>query len=373
MRCLKDMFLLNVVVILSTAIHGQNLIANPNFSDVNTCSEQDAHCAPEAWLMTSPHIPIHKDDRVLIVVHNSSKRNVRQYLQTQLLQELKKGQTYQLKIRLKAGDCVVNSFGIRFEDEFVCFKKDDLIEHPDIDLSSQFGQVRKRKQRKWMEFSVNYTARGDEKFILIGCFDSYRNQEQDFRKKPEPYKNYYYYIDEVQLIDPKIDSLPESALRVRDHLYAYDDRHTFCNYVPYQEPEVIPSGLEDKNHSQAESIFDHQPDTIVFSDVLFEFNSSELNKDATNTISQEIDRIDIASIKKIEINGYTDNVGNQKYNDKLSKERAESVKEFLMSIGVEDELIKTNGLGSRNPVASNSTEDGRAQNRRIEIYFEYKN
>lgn len=72
---------------------------------------------------------------------------------------------------------------------------------------------------------------------------------------------------------------------------------------------------------------------------------------------------------KLEINGYSDNIGGPSANKTLSEKRAERVKEYLVSMGVGAERIKTFGRGESNFVASNQTAEGRAMNRRIEIVF----
>ena len=70
---------------------------------------------------------------------------------------------------------------------------------------------------------------------------------------------------------------------------------------------------------------------------------------------------------EVEIRGYTDNVGDAKKNVKLSKNRAIAVKEWLVKHGVPATRIKANGYGLADPVAPNTTPEGRAQNRRIEF------
>ncbi|MCS7086762.1 MAG: OmpA family protein, partial [Bacteroidia bacterium] len=69
----------------------------------------------------------------------------------------------------------------------------------------------------------------------------------------------------------------------------------------------------------------------------------------------------------VEIQGYTSSTGSQEYNLKLSRLRAEAVKNFLISKGVPASKMTTVGYGDRNPIASNDTPAGRALNRRIEI------
>ncbi len=71
----------------------------------------------------------------------------------------------------------------------------------------------------------------------------------------------------------------------------------------------------------------------------------------------------------IEILGHTDNTGSPEYNKNLSEKRANAVKEYLVDQGMEPSKIKIQGFGETQPVASNDTEEGRAQNRRVEIKF----
>ncbi len=69
----------------------------------------------------------------------------------------------------------------------------------------------------------------------------------------------------------------------------------------------------------------------------------------------------------LNIQGYTDDTGTSRVNEKLSDARAEAVKSQLVAAGIPAEVIKTEGLGPAHPVASNDTPAGRRQNRRVEI------
>ena len=69
---------------------------------------------------------------------------------------------------------------------------------------------------------------------------------------------------------------------------------------------------------------------------------------------------------RIEISGHTDNVGNAKKNKKLSEKRAEACKDYLVSKGIDGGLIEAAGFSDEKPIASNDTDEGRQQNRRIE-------
>jgi len=70
---------------------------------------------------------------------------------------------------------------------------------------------------------------------------------------------------------------------------------------------------------------------------------------------------------KVKVTGYTDSVGSAAYNKKLSLRRAEAVRDYLVSIGVDPAKLEVDGAGMDNPVADNKTAAGRAKNRRVEV------
>ena len=70
---------------------------------------------------------------------------------------------------------------------------------------------------------------------------------------------------------------------------------------------------------------------------------------------------------EIEVEGHTDSVGSDAMNQSLSENRAEAVREYLLSQGVPKDAIVSRGFGKTRPLATNDTTDGRAQNRRVEI------
>jgi len=70
---------------------------------------------------------------------------------------------------------------------------------------------------------------------------------------------------------------------------------------------------------------------------------------------------------RVSIEGHTDNVGGESANMRLSQKRAEAVRDYLVSQGIASDRMTDKGFGKADPVASNETADGRAQNRRVEL------
>lgn len=106
---------------------------------------------------------------------------------------------------------------------------------------------------------------------------------------------------------------------------------------------------------------------IMASDVTFKTNQAEVRSSFYPTLNSVGVVLKKYNQTSITITGFTDNVGNATYNQELSERRAENVGSYLVSQGISPNRISTQGRGERNPVASNSTVQGRALNRRVEI------
>ncbi len=108
--------------------------------------------------------------------------------------------------------------------------------------------------------------------------------------------------------------------------------------------------------------------TIVMPyDVTFGFNQYELKTKFNELLSTVAEAINMAPELKVEVVGHTDNVGTAKYNYKLSEKRAKIVADYLTSKGVDKDRLVVKGIGFDEPIATNDTEEGRSQNRRVEI------
>jgi outer membrane protein OmpA-like peptidoglycan-associated protein len=106
---------------------------------------------------------------------------------------------------------------------------------------------------------------------------------------------------------------------------------------------------------------------VNMADVLFETNKYALSQDAQLKLAKLSGIIQAHPGLNLAIEGYTDTTGTADYNLKLSQQRADTVREFLVSQGLSADTITSKGLGQADPVADNSTAAGRKQNRRVEI------
>jgi outer membrane protein OmpA-like peptidoglycan-associated protein len=102
---------------------------------------------------------------------------------------------------------------------------------------------------------------------------------------------------------------------------------------------------------------------------LFEFDKADLKPEGKAQLDayREKAKADLSSAEKVRVVGYTDNTGTAEHNSKLSKQRAEAVRDYLVSGGVDPKKVDAIGAADANPVADNSTKEGQAKNRRVEI------
>ncbi len=112
-------------------------------------------------------------------------------------------------------------------------------------------------------------------------------------------------------------------------------------------------------------------ETIVLSDagdVLFAFDSAELSESARASLSEISKRLTGADLVSVQVAGHTDSKGTDAYNQGLSERRAQSVADFLTAQGIPAQKLSIVGYGESQPVADNGSDEGRSQNRRVELH-----
>jgi OmpA-OmpF porin, OOP family len=102
-------------------------------------------------------------------------------------------------------------------------------------------------------------------------------------------------------------------------------------------------------------------------DAFFDFDKAVLKPEGKAKLDDLVGKVQGINLEVIIAVGHTDSVGTDAYNQKLSVRRAEAVKAYLVSKGIEKNRVYTEGKGEKQPVADNKTAEGRAKNRRVEI------
>lgn len=129
-----------------------------------------------------------------------------------------------------------------------------------------------------------------------------------------------------------------------------------------QQAESLRRQLENLQLRQTESGV-----VVTLGDVLFESGETDLVSEAVSSIEEVVDLLQSEPSKQIRIEGHTDSTGSAETNLRLSEQRADAVLSALVQFGVDASRIESVGMGEDFPIASNDTEDGRSQNRRVDV------
>ena len=262
-----------------------------------------------------------------------------EYVQTKLRYPLKKDSTYQIEFYVSLSD---NSYLI---SKTIGFYLTKLKIDENLAKLNNYGGVFNyyiEDTVEWIRLSFNYISQGDEQYLTIGDFENDKSFKKTGKKKQWYEKGWaYYYIDDVSVIQIKED---------KNHL-------SFSSQSNNQE-----KGTSDSINSKFST-----GQKIILPSLTFKVNEWDLVKINNSILDSLSIFLNNNPNLKITIDGFTDNIGTEESNMILSEKRAESVKEYLVNMGVIENRISFKGHGSQTPIKTNETEDGRAKNRRVEI------
>jgi outer membrane protein OmpA-like peptidoglycan-associated protein len=279
---------------------------------------------------------------------------------------------------------------------------------------------------EWEEFCTIYTATGDERYFIIGNFRNYDHTNYvvtdknvvNLRNKAYA----YYYFDDITV------SPLENCLNCPCVLHDFESRVTETRYTGGQDPMTgkvsrivndgmirlgllggtqpysvtwnnqmtgtelsnLPAGryiyeARDKHNCRSsDTITFIEPvvvkddfleglkaidegSAVVLENIFFEFNKTDLLPASFAELNKVVQFMLEEDISLIEISGHTDSEGSDAYNQKLSEGRAAAVVNYLASQGIKPDRMLAAGYGETRPVDTNSTDAGKAQNRRVEF------
>jgi outer membrane protein OmpA-like peptidoglycan-associated protein len=143
------------------------------------------------------------------------------------------------------------------------------------------------------------------------------------------------------------------------------DRTTLTEEIK-EEPVVVQTPFEELK-SDIVAGKKSTGKSISFEEILFDYNSYELLPEAETHLSEVLEALNEVSGLKLHIVGHTSNEGSESVNNRLSRKRAEAIMDYLVSKGINQKRLSAEGKGAEEPVADNSTEEGKKKNRRIEF------
>jgi outer membrane protein OmpA-like peptidoglycan-associated protein len=147
------------------------------------------------------------------------------------------------------------------------------------------------------------------------------------------------------------------ALTITKEGYLFHSESFILDSASSEKPYLIEVRLQSIKKSSK----------VVLNNVYFDVNKSVLRPESNNELMMLVQFLKDNPDINIELSGHTDSTGNESFNINLSKERADSVKAFIVKQGIDKVRIETKGYGSSRPVSDNETEEGRRLNRRTEL------
>jgi outer membrane protein OmpA-like peptidoglycan-associated protein len=261
----------------------------------------------------------------------NGKPHCREFIEIQLSEPLVIGQTYYVEFWVQplARSLYINQLGAYFSVGEIKRTTDELLVR---DAQVRSEKIVRAKKGQWAKVSGYFEAKYEAEYILIGNFtEDNLTLSETPAGVDEPYNYAYYYIDDVL-----VKKSP-----------------------PYRPVPVKPDDLTLVKLEKGK--------TVPLKNIYFEFDKDELMPRSYVELNKLLKIMRDNPKLVIEIVGHTDNFGNDAYNLQLSNRRAQSVVNFLTQQKIAPSRLKARGEGENKPVATNDTDEGRAQNRRVEF------
>lgn len=286
-----------------------------------------------------------------------SKNDYREYLQTRLRRKLHKGDSVQVSFYVSLSEestGAISTMGGLFTQKSVSDTVRSILLHKDYEeLGDGVSQVVATAfhpqvvnsidvplidTKGWQQVSGIYVAEGGEQYFTIGNF--YPQELSGFTEPDSLTKllpGAYYYLDDIMI----------ECLNCQPPVT--DDQNVDSVYLTPEQPAFSVGS------------------TFVMKDIFFEFDKSTILQQSYFELMKLLYLLETYPQMKIEIRGHTDAKGSDSYNLRLSENRAKAVLDYLILKGVDEKRLRSKGYGKSLPIDTNDTEEGRANNRRVEF------
>lgn len=358
-------------MLFSVQVFSQNLVPNSSFEKAKRCTDLIGNFDKNVTDWSTPtwgttdlfnscsngkvgvpdnyngkQIPKNGNNYAGFYLH--SEDNYREYVQVKLKKTLEKDKSYVLSFYVSLAEtsdfAIKNIDFLLTENELNTTLSRELSERQlrkiDYENYSLYRVENSRfydNKSGWALISKEFIAKGNEQFLTIGNFNKNSKTEKILISNKNRFNMSYYFIDLVSL---ERTDLPKKQERQ--------------NVKISEQPTI---NLETENIELNKD--------YTFSNVVFDFNSTELSENAKAEIVSINKFLEKNLDTKILISGHTDNIGTSNFNQELSENRAKSVADFFVFLGLDSSRISAIGYGNTNPISTNETEKGRNKNRRV--------
>ena len=283
-----------------------------------------------------------------------SKTDYREYLQTQLREPLRKGETYRLSFHVSLSEYAagaVATIGGLFTKERLLDTVSGVLMRKELRQITPFvtqtvatyyePQVVNAYDnpivdyRHWTPIAGEFVAQGGEEYLTLGNF---------------------YPADKSHLVD--IDSL---TYLLPGAYYYIEDVEVVCLTCGQHTADTLEAP------AQKDTVAYAVGSTFILENIFFDFDKSVLLMQSYKELQHLLNILHTHPTMRIEIGGHTDGRGSDDYNQRLSESRAKAVVDYLVEKGIEPRRLRHKGYGKQHPIAPNDTDEGRARNRRVEF------
>lgn len=353
--------------------NAQSLLLNSDLEEVNTCTEYDAECAPEAWISSSPGFSNFFKDRnrahsgeycLALDAGHHSKPFFRSFIRTPLLCALRAGHQYRVSFYLKSPHpALLDSVGFYFGEI------DPLLERKPVHRLAPSGYVQfpmaRRNDSAWQKVEMDFVANGQEAFFQVAYFGINDVQGSTGIDREARFQ---IFVDDIEMyaLDPA-ESICANWQERKDSIYGQNARHEFLKRILSYRRQQPPGPL----HLPLTRIM--KVDTLVLPDILFETGEAALALNQQWVLDSLCRQQHGRSIDSVSIEGHTDDTGTDTLNFRLSGERAVSVANYMRQCAwYSRALFQVKGWGSSRPLVPNLGPEQRRKNRRVEILIFYR-
>lgn len=281
-----------------------------------------------------------------------TKRNYREYLQVRLKHPMAPGEEYCVKIQVylsESSNRAIGALGVGATKMQI--KKDHEENITDIPFVYLLNADKTAlNARKWVMVQGTYKAQGGENFLIIGNFDDDKNTKATGAIEIDSFRNphvdfAYYYIDNVCVTSLRSNFTCECGSFDLENLH--------------REKIVVDVVLQRKTYRLGE--------VDILEKVQFEKGKANFLEGAQKDLDHLLTILKMNATYVLEIQGHTNDKGDPRENQFLSKRRAKAVYDYLVAGGIEEERLSYRGYGQSRPIMLNDSDEGRAKNERIQI------